>query len=266
MKIENKELTWLPFVALLRREIKRFLKVIVQTLVSPLISSFLYLLVFGVSLGSKIQLESNIPYMSFLIPGLMMMGLINNAFQNSSSSVVTSKFSGDLEDIRVAPITNHQILWAMAIGSVVRGGLVAIITYIVGSIFVCFSQGQFLAIAHPLITLCFLVLGGLIFGLIGIAIAFWARTFDQLSAFSAFILLPLTYLGGVFISIRELHPFWQKVSEMNPLLYLINGLRYGILGLSDVDLTHSFAISLVGLVVFYLVAQWSLRNGSFQRW
>lgn len=262
----KKDLTWLPFTSLLEREIKRFLKVIVQTLVSPIVSSFLYLLVFGVSLGGKIELSSKIPYLAFLIPGLMMMGLINNAFQNSSSSVVTSKFSGDLEDLRVSPITNNQILWAMSLGSVIRGSLVAFVTYVVGALFYYFREGQILTIVHPFVALFFLLLGGLIFGLIGIAIAFWAKTFDQLSAFSAFILLPLTYLGGVFVSIHDLHPFWQRVSEFNPLLYLINGLRYGVLGVSDVGLGVSMTVSVIGLVVFYWAAHVALRKGSFQRW
>lgn len=254
------------FVTLFMREIKRFMKVVVQTLITPLVSSFLYLLVFGVSLGSQVQVHGGVPYLAFLIPGLMMMGLMNNAFQNSSSSIVSSKFSGDLEDIRVAPITNQQIIWAMSLGGVVRGGMVAFITYVVGGAFYYFQQNEILTIAHPLALLYFVVIGGLIFGMVGIAVAFWANSFDQLSAFSAFVLLPLTYLGGVFISIESLHPFWQTVAKMNPLLYLINGLRYGVLGVSDVEITHAVVLSLVGFVAFYAVSLWALRKGSFQRW
>src|SRR3989338_2555533 len=118
----------IAFLTLLEREIKRFLKVIIQTLVSTIISSFLYLLVFGVSLGASVQLKNGVEYLAFLIPGLMVMGLINNAFQNSSSSIVTSKFSGDLEDLRVAPIPNSYIIWAMGVGGVFRGSVVAFIT------------------------------------------------------------------------------------------------------------------------------------------
>jgi ABC-2 type transport system permease protein len=242
------------------------MKVIVQTVVTPFVSSFLYLLVFGVSLGAQVQMRGGVPYLAFLIPGLMMMGLMNNAFQNSSSSIVSSKFSGDLEDIRVAPITNQQIVWAMSLGGVVRGGLVAMITYFVGAVFYYVQYKEFLRIAHPLVLLYFVIMGGLIFGMIGIAVAFWANNFDQLSAFSAFVLLPLTYLGGVFISVESLHPFWQSVAKMNPLLYLINGLRYGVLGVSDVELSHSVILSLLGFVVFYALSLWSLRKGSFQRW
>jgi len=254
------------FVTIFRREIARFLKVIVQTVITPFISSFLYLLIFGVSLGDQMNNHNGVSYLSFLIPGLMMMGLINNSFQNSSSSIVSSKFSGDMEDLRVAPVTDQEIIWAMSLASLVRGSIVAVITYIVGMAFMYYQQGEFLTVAHPFVTLFFIVASGLIFGMIGISIAFWATTFDQLSAFSAFILLPLTYLGGVFLSIEHLHPFWQAVSKANPLLYLINGLRYGILGASDVNVWTATIISLVGLVFFFGVARWSLKKGSFQRW
>jgi ABC-2 type transport system permease protein len=256
----------IPFYTLFRREIARFFKVIVQTVVTPFVSSFLYLLIFGVSLGAKMPAHQGVSYLAFLIPGLMMMSLMNNAFQNSSSSIVSSKFSGDLEDLRVAPVTNQQIIWAMGLGALVRGSIVSLITYIVGSLF-CYTQlGHILEIEHPFFVLYFVVVGGLIFGLLGISIAFWAETFDQLSAFSAFILLPLTYLGGVFLSIENLHPFWQMVSKMNPLLYLINGLRYGVVGVSDVPMETAVPVSLVGFIFFYVFALISLKKGSFQRW
>ncbi|MGZ3792950.1 MAG: ABC transporter permease [Bdellovibrio sp.] len=254
------------FVTLFQREIARFLKVIVQTVVTPFVSSFLYLLIFGVSLGGQMPNHNGVPYLAFLIPGLMMMGLMNNAFQNSSSSIVSSKFSGDLEDLRVAPVTNQEIIWAMSLGSLVRGALVALITYFVGAAFLYHLHDQWLSVAHPFITLFFLMVGGLIFGAIGISVAFWAKSFDQLSAFSAFVLLPLTYLGGVFLSIENLHPFWQMVSKFNPLLYLINGLRYGILGVSDVNVWTAMGISIFGLALFYIIALFSLKKGSFQRW
>lgn len=254
------------FLTLLRREIKRFMKVIVQTVVSPFVSSFLYLLIFGVTLGSHVQGPGGTPYLAFLIPGLVMMSLMNNAFQNSSSSIVTSKFSGDLEDIRVAPISNHQLIWAMMFGALVRGTLVGSVTFLVGSFFYNYIEGSFLVISHPFILFYFVVMGGFIFGLLGICVAFWAKTFDQMSAFSAFVLLPLTYLGGVFISIKSLHPFWQLVSSWNPLLYLINGLRYGVLGFSDVEISFAMFISLVGFSLLYFLAWLSLKKGSFQRW
>lgn len=254
------------FFTLVKREIKRFFKVVIQTVISPIVSSFLYLLVFGVSLGSSVQLTSGVDYLSFLIPGLMVMGLINNAFQNSSSSVVTSKFSGDLEDIRVAPIPNSYIIWAMGLGGVFRGTIVALITGAVGTLFHYMQLQTWLAVEHPLWLIYFFLVGGLIFSFIGIFIAVLANTFDQLSAFSTFILLPLTYLGGVFISIQTLHPVWQMISKMNPLFYLINGFRYAIIGQADVSLSSAVVITLIGVMVTFAMAQFSLRRGSFARW
>lgn len=254
------------FLTLLEREIMRFFKVIVQTVVTPFVSSFLYLLIFGVSLGSQVNLATGVPYLAFLIPGLMMMGIMNNAFQNSSSSIVSSKFSGDIEDFRVVPLTENQIIWALGLGGLVRGAFVAVVTLIVGEVFFFVQRGEWLEIAHPLALLYFVVAGGLIFGLLGISVAFWAGNFEHLSAFSSFVLLPLTYLGGVFLSVDALGPFWRAVSLWNPLLYLINGLRYGMLGASDVNPWMAFVISLVGLAGFYGLARLSLRRGSFQRW
>lgn len=205
-------------------------------------------------------------YLQFLIPGLMMMSLINNSFQNSASSITSAKFSGDMEDMKVAPLTDNQIIWAMSLAALVRGATVAIITYVVGAVFLYFQQGEFLMVAHPLIALYYLAISGLMFGMIGISVAFYAKSFEQISAFSSFILLPLTYLGGVFLSVEHLHPFWQQISKLNPLLYLINGLRYGILGVSDVNIWTASFLSLVGFGLFLLLAHWNLKKGSFQRW
>lgn len=254
------------FYTLIRKEIKRFMKVMIQTVVSPIVSSFLYLLVFGVSLGRSVQTVSGVDYLSFLIPGLMVMGLINNAFQNTSSSIVTSKFSGDLEDIRVAPIPDSYIIWAMGLGGVFRGTLVAVITGAVGLSFHYLQLHRSLPLAHPLWLIYFFLTGGLIFSFIGIFVATLAKTFDQLSAFSTFILLPLTYLGGVFISVQTLHPIWQQISQLNPLFYLINGFRYAIIGQSDVRLSTAVIVSFVGVVITYILAQISLKKGSFSRW
>ena len=179
---------------------------------------------------------------------------------------MTSKFSGDLEDIRVAPVTHNQIIWAMGIGGIIRGGIVALITGVVGSVFHYIQRGEFLLITHPFWTLYFVITGGLIFAFCGIFVAFLAKTFDQLSAFSTFILLPLTYLGGVFISIENLHPIWQTISHLNPLFYLINGFRYAILGVSDVELMTSVIVTAVAVSITYVMAQIALKKGSFNRW
>lgn len=257
---------WNAFLTLYRREMLRFLKVIVQTVFTPMINSTLYLLIFGVSLGSTIHLASGVSYLAFLIPGLVMMGVLNNAFQNSSSSIVAGRFSGDLEDLKVVPLTPTIILWAMSIGGLTRGLLVGIITFGVGAVFQLITDGQVSALAHPFALLFFLAMGGLIFAMLGITVGFQAKTFDQMSAISAFVLLPLIYLGGVFFSINGLHPFWQAVAHFNPVLYLINGVRFGALGVSDVDVGTASAVSVAALVVCYLLAYRALKKGSYGRW
>jgi ABC-2 type transport system permease protein len=260
------DLSFTPFYSLLRKEVKRFLKVSIQTVLTPLVSSLLYLLIFGVSLGAYIQMKNGFSYLEFLIPGLVMMGCLNNAFQNSSSSIIVSKFGGDLEDLKVAPISYVQIIMAVAIGGLVRGALVGAVTFIVGSVFCYYSVGHMLAIAHVFWLAIFILLGGLAFSLLGLAAAFWAKNFDQMAAVNSFILLPLMYLGGVFFSINNLHPFWQAIASVNPLLYFINGVRFGILGVADVKPETSLAVATVTLILLYSMAYATLRRASFLRW
>lgn len=260
------DIVWTPFFVLVYREIQRFRKVIVQTVITPMINSSLYLLIFGVSLGGHIEIKGGISYLAFLIPGLVMMSCLNNAFQNSSSSIVNAKFTGELEDLRVAPISYNQLIWAYSLGGLVRGFVVGTVTFVIGELFYYFMNHNFLYIEHPLWLLLFMTMGGLAFAQMGMAVAFWARTFDQLSAIGSFVLLPLLYLGGVFFSIEGLHPFWQKLASFNPLLYMINGVRYGVLGVSDVGVGQSFIVSLVFLLVMFVTAWVSLKTASFQRW
>lgn len=262
----KQNMTWAPFWVLFVRENKRFTKVLIQTVVTPLISSSLYLLIFGVSLGGHIQVHDQVSYLAFLIPGLVMMGCLNNAFQNSSSSIVTSKFGGDLEDFRVSVLSEQQIILALSCGGLVRGFVVGFVTFAVGQVFYYLTQGMFLPIAHPFVLLFFLVVGGLAFAQLGLFVAFWAKSFDQLSLVGSFILLPLLYLGGVFFSIHGLHPFWQSLAKFNPLLYLINGVRYGVLGVSDVDLGHAALVSLAAWAFCYVLAWRTLKVSSFARW
>lgn len=257
---------WNSFLTLYQREMARFMKVVFQTVFTPMINSVLYLLIFGVSLGKSITLDHPVSYLAFLIPGLVMMGVLNNAFQNSSSSIVSGKFSGDLEDLKVVPLTPQMIIWAMSIGGLTRGVIVGLITLAVGEVFSYVVDGSLIAVAHPFWLVFFLVVGGLTFAKLGIAIAFYARSFDQLSAVGAFVLVPLIYLGGVFFSMKGLHPFWQGLSSFNPVLYLINGVRYGLLGITDVDIPSAAIISLVFLVLFHILGLRSLKVGDYQRW
>lgn len=253
------------FIFLFKRECHRFFKVLVQTVLTPVISAGLYLLIFGVSLGQHIDLNG-VRYLAFLIPGLMMMGLMNNSFQNSSSSLVSSKFTGDIEDLAIVPLTRSQIIWAMSFASVIRGAMVAFITLIVGEVFYFIRYQEFLIPSHPLLLIYFVVVAGLVFGQLGLIAAFWAKTFDQLSAISTFVILPLTYLGGVFIPVSQLQSFWQSVSMANPLLYFINGLRYSMIGVTDVGIFLSAGLVLVVGLILHVVAHRVLSRVSFSRW
>lgn len=255
----------IPFIFLFRRECHRFMKVLVQTILTPTVSASLYLLIFGVSFGSQIEVNGQ-RYLAFLIPGLMMMGLMNNAFQNSSSSLVSSKFTGDIEDLAVVPLSQNHIIWAMSLASVVRGSLVSLMTFLVGEVFYWIRYGELLTVAHPLWLLFFLLIAGLVFGQMGLMAAFWARSFDQLSAVSAFIILPLTYLGGVFISISQLPPLWQTISLFNPLLYFINGLRFSVVGQSDVGVWTAAGVAILAWLLMYGLAARVLSRVSFSRW
>lgn len=261
-----RDLTWTPFLSLLKREIARFMKVIAQTVVTPIVNSTLYLMIFGVSLGQQIKLEGNITYLAFLIPGLVMMSCLNNAFQNSSSSIIAAKFSGDLEDLKASPLSMWQIIWALNIAALVRGLMVGLITFVVGEVAYLFTFRELLMVAHPFILVFFLLVGALVFANIGICVAFWAKTFDQMSAVGGFVLLPLIYLGGVFFSVDHLPAFWKAVSMYNPLLYMINGVRYGILGSSDVALSLSLPISVMAFLVTLVLAVRVVNRGHFQRW
>lgn len=262
----TQEFVYRPFITLLQKEIARFLKVSVQTVITPLMNSSLYLLIFGVSLGASIDMGGEISYLAFLIPGLVMMGALNNSFQNSSSSIISAKFTGDIEDLRTTPLTSTQILWAYGLGGVTRGLMVGSVTFFVGQVFYYVYNTSFLPIMHPFWLAFFILVGCLSFAFLGLTAAFWCRNFDQIAAISGFVLLPLIYLGGVFFSLKNLHPFWQGITVVNPLLYFINGVRYGMLGVSDVEVGTAALVSTISLFAFYGAAWFSLRKGRYTRW
>ena len=263
---KKQDLVWTPFFILLYREVQRFIKVLAQTIFIPAINSFIYLLIFGVSLGKNIQVLEELSYLEFLIPGLVMMGCMNNSYQNGSSSLLGMKFTGEIVDIKASPLTIQQIIWAMSLGGLFRGLVVGLVVLLSGELFYYFHESAWLIPAHPFYFVLFCVIGGLAFTKLGIAVAFWAKSFDHVSAIGGFIILPLISLGGVFFSLENLSPFWIKVSYFNPLLYFINGVRYGVLGLSDVPINVAFWISLLGLLLFHIAAIWTLKKGSYQPW
>jgi len=258
--------TLIPFWTIFMREVRRFLKVIFQTIATPLISSALYLLIFGVSIGHEIDVGKGISYLAFLIPGLVMMTVLRNSLENAVGSIVTSKFVGELEDLRMVPLSTTQIVWGNGLAAILRGLLVGVVTLGVGYLFFWFVNEQVFPLKYPLFLLVFLLIGGLAFAHLGLAICMLATNFEQVSAINTFLLLPLIYLGGVFFSLDQLHPFWQVLSQFNPLLYMVNGVRYGMLGVSDVDVGFALSVTVITWIICYALAVWSLKKGSYKRW
>lgn len=214
---------------LLRKEVRRFSKVWLQTLLSPLITTSLYFLVFGLALGSRLRTIDGVPYVQYVVPGLIMLSMISNSFLNSSSSLFQSKVNGTYVDLLVAPIGAQEMLYAYSVAALIRGHLVAAMVWTVAVFFV----GPHFA--HPLWALFFSIAVCLTFGAFGLVVAIWAEKFDQLAVVPNFVLTPLTFLGGVFYSVDMLPPPWNSISALNPILYMVNGLRFGLLGISDVD-------------------------------
>jgi ABC-2 type transport system permease protein len=256
---------WIGFQSVLRKEILRFWKVKGQTIFSPMINAALYLVVFGLSLSNVVPAQNGFSYLEFLIPGLAAMSALNNALQNSASSIMISKFHGDLQDLRIIPLSYNVIAVAYVLACIARGIFVAASVIILGEIVVYFRMDAWMPIANPAGLLIFLILGCAIFGNLGIWIAFIAKTFDHIASFTNFVVLPLIYLGGVFFSLKVLHPLWQKVTIFNPLVYLINGIRWGLLGISDIPPAQCAIVSLffVGFTTF--LAWYSVKFGSYQR-
>lgn len=220
---------WIQVWGLTKREILRFLKVPFQAVGSPIITSALYLMIFGVGIGSYLQAPIGHSYLQFIIPGLITMGVVRGAYENTTSSVVASKYVNELQDLRVSPLSRWQIIIGLVLAATCRGILVSVVTYGVGMLFSLIYLGEPLAITHPFMTLYFLVVGAASFSALGLLLAMFARTFEQVSIFGSFVLVPLIYLGGVFFSLDMLSPFWQKIALINPIYYLIEGMRYSMI-------------------------------------
>jgi len=217
----------LGFQTLLSKEIRRFLRVPGQTLATPLVTTTLYFVVFGVSIGHQLREVGGVPYARFIVPGLVLMGVVQNAYLNSASSLFVMKLQGTIVDVLVSPLSYAEILGAFVVAAVVRGLLVGVITYAVAGLFTGFE------VAHPLLALAVMVLAAVAFAAGGVASAIWAETFEQVNFFPTFFILPLTFLGGVFFSVRMLPPGLGAVARANPIFYMVDGLRFAVLGASD---------------------------------
>jgi ABC-2 type transport system permease protein len=231
---------------LLKKELLRFWRVAFQTVAAPVITALLYLLIFSHVLDKQVQVYDNVPYTAFLIPGLIMMSVLQNAFANSSSSLIQSKVMGNLVFVLLTPLTHLQFFSAFLFAAIIRGLVVGLCIFLVAMWFVDIHM------ANPWLIIAFALLGSALLGTFGIIAGIWADRFDQMAAFQNFIIMPLSFLSGVFYSIHSLPPFWQKASQLNPFFYMIDGFRYGFFGKGDVS--PLISLSVVGLS--FLVLAW----------
>jgi ABC-2 type transport system permease protein len=241
---------------IVRKESRRVVRIWVQTIVPPAITMTLYFIIFGSLVGARIGQMDGVPYMTFIAPGLIMMAVITNSFANVVSSFFSSKLMMHLEEMLVAPLAHTTIVLGFVVGGVVRGLLVAALVVVVALFFAD------LHVVHPFITLTTILLTALVFSLAGLFNAIFAKTFDDISIIPTFVLTPLTYLGGVFFSISLLPPFWQKVALANPILYMVNAFRYGMLGSSDIPIGVAYAIMIGFAVGLFVAVLAMLKHGS----
>ncbi|WP_355661569.1 ABC transporter permease [Halomonas salifodinae] len=240
---------------LLVKEIKRFTRIWPQTLLPPSITMTMYFIIFGSLIGSRIGEMDGFSYMDFIVPGLIMMSVITNSYSNVASSFFSNKFQRSVEEMMVSPMPNWVILSGFVLGGMARGLGVGVIVTIVSLFFTRLS------VAHPLLTIGVVVLTAALFSLGGFINALLADKFDDISIVPTFVLTPLTYLGGVFYSISLLPSFWQGVSLLNPILYMVNVFRYGFLGVSDIPVGWALAAILCFILVLFAIALWMLERG-----
>lgn len=246
---------WIAYNTIMRKEVVRFMRIWTQTLLPPVITQTLYFVIFGSFIGSQVRDIGGVPYMAFIVPGLVMMAVINSSFQNVVSSFFSAKFFKNHEELMVSPTPNWVIIAGYVTGGTLRGLLVGIIVFLVS---VFFTQPT---VDNIFIVGLFILLTSILFSLGGFVNAIFARKFDDVSIFPTFILIPLTYFGGVFYSIKDLPAMWQNISRLNPILYMVDGFRYGFHGVSDVNLWMSITV-LVGFTVGLTgLSLWLMKKG-----
>lgn len=231
------------FWTLLKREISRFLSLPNQTLVPPFISALLYIAIFGYSIGSRISSIDGVSYLQYIFPGLMMMGVITSSYMNTSSSLFMSKYMGNIADILTSPLSYFEMVAAMTLGGMARGLIVGVITLFTG-----FLLMDVHVYSYPIVGF-FLFFVSAVFSQLGLITGLIAEKFEHLGIFQTYLITPLVYLGGVFYSTSMLPPFWAKVSLFNPILYMVNGLRFGMLGVGDIELSTAMLTVMISTVV-----------------
>ena len=238
------------------KEIRRFMRLWIQTLVPPAVTMSLYFVIFGSLIGPRIGEMDGFDYVQFMIPGLIMMSVITNSYANVVSSFYGVKFQKSIEELLISPMPNWAILLGFILGGVTRGVLVGIIVFFVSLIF--YPEFE---IANFSLTIFVLFLTAILFSLMGFLNAIFADSFDDITIIPTFVLTPLIYLGGVFYSISLLSETWQLISKLNPLLYMVNSFRYGMLGVSDINVTYAISMILLFIVIFYFVSLHLLKKG-----
>ncbi|MBT5219794.1 MAG: ABC transporter permease [Woeseia sp.] len=251
----NLRLNWIGFKTLLRKEVIRVVRIWIQTIVPPAITMTLYFIIFGNLIGRRIGTMDGFDYMQYIAPGLIMMSVITNSYGNVVSSFFGAKFGKHVEEMVVSPMSNATIIIGHVAGGITRGLFVGIMVTIIALGFTDLS------IAHPLITFSMVILTSIVFSLLGFVNAVFANKFDDISIIPTFVLTPLTYLGGVFYSISLLPEFWQTVSLGNPILYMVNAFRYGILGVSDISIGYAYMIVTVFVVGLFSLNLVLLNRG-----
>ena len=252
----NGKLWWIGYKTIVRKEITRILRIWGQTIVPPAITMSLYFIIFGELIGRRIGEMGGFTYMQYIVPGLVIMSVITNSYGNMVSSFFGAKFGKHIEELLISPLPNWIILSGYVTGALARGFIVGVVVLGVSLFFTRIE------VQHPLIMLSVILLTAIVFALAGMINAIYGQKFDDIAIIPTFILAPLTYLGGVFYSIALLPEFWQKVSAFNPILYMVNGFRYGMLGVSDVSLTQTYVVILISGAIMFTWCMVLLHRGT----
>ncbi|MGM0472330.1 MAG: ABC transporter permease [Bacillota bacterium] len=245
----------MSFYTLVKKEVLRFIKVSIQTIFAPLISTTLYLIIFSYSFRSKEIANYSVPYIKFIIPGLIVMGIIQNSFANTSSSLVVAKYQGTITDLLLAPLSHIELSMGLMIGGIARGLAVGTAIYLVS---VLFYSG---AVLHPFLLLISGLLVASTFSLLGIIAGLWAEKFDHVSIFSNFFITPLTFLSGVFYSVKSLPGIWSKISLFNPVVYMVDVVRYSFIGESDMNYLFSLSIMAALSLSLLIIVTYLFKSG-----
>ena len=247
---------WVGYQTIVRKEITRILRIWGQTIVPPAITMTLYFIIFGQLIGRRIGEMDGFTYMQYIVPGLIIMSVITNSYGNMVSSFFGAKFGKHIEELLISPLPNWVILAGYVTGALMRGLMVGAVVMAVSLFFTPIE------VQHPLVMLTVLLLTAIVFALAGMVNAIFAQKFDDIAIIPTFVLAPLTYLGGVFYSISLLPAFWQNVSVVNPILYMVNGFRYGMLGVSDVSLVMTYGVIVIAGVILFTWCMILLKRGT----